>query len=142
MATKTGIIVLTRSQPVSVALVKGSYSHKWGFPKGNVEPNESPKKAAVREFKEETGATILEPRDDVTLYVKSDTPKNFYIDIVDRPFEMNPEDEEVLEAKWMPLDQLSLSNSYTYDVKLFYKIINGHSKIPEQRRLARIVNAL
>ena len=39
-------------------LIRDSYQH-WGFPKGHVEPGESPADAALREATEETGLTEL-----------------------------------------------------------------------------------
>ena len=142
MATKAGVIAVTRSKPNKVALVKGSYSGKWGFPKGDIESIETLKDAAFREFREETGINILEPVKDIKLHIKSDTPKVFFVDIVDTEFKMKPQETEVDDAKWIPLSELSNSSEFTYDVRLFYKIINGQSKIPAQRKIERLINSL
>jgi len=45
-------------QPL-VLLIRDSYDN-WGFPKGHLEPGESPTHAAIREVEEETGLTGLE----------------------------------------------------------------------------------
>ncbi len=39
-------------------LIKDCYNH-WGFPKGHLEPGETPAKAALRETREETGLVSL-----------------------------------------------------------------------------------
>ncbi len=41
-----------------VLLVKANYKNYWGFPGGVVDAGETPRKAAVRETKEETNVTI------------------------------------------------------------------------------------
>lgn len=49
----------------TVAMVCGSNSRSWLFPKGHVEPGESDEEAARREIAEETGLTDLEYLDDL-----------------------------------------------------------------------------
>jgi len=41
-------------------LVKNKNGYYWGFPKGHAENHESPKEAAERELKEETGLSIVQ----------------------------------------------------------------------------------
>jgi 8-oxo-dGTP pyrophosphatase MutT (NUDIX family) len=43
---------------LEVLLIRDGYGN-WGWPKGHVEPGESPEQAAVRECREETGLTRL-----------------------------------------------------------------------------------
>jgi 8-oxo-dGTP pyrophosphatase MutT (NUDIX family) len=45
-------------------LIRDSYRN-WGFPKGHVEPDESPSLAALREVQEETGLTDLSLRGEI-----------------------------------------------------------------------------
>lgn len=54
-----GIVFNDRSQ---VLLTKHSQNHHWSFPKGLIDPGQTPKEAAVREVKEEGGveAKILD----------------------------------------------------------------------------------
>jgi 8-oxo-dGTP pyrophosphatase MutT (NUDIX family) len=40
-------------------LIRGVKAGKWGFPKGAIEIGESPIQAALREFKEETGVSLI-----------------------------------------------------------------------------------
>ena len=145
--TKAGVIVLTRSKkskPVSIAMVKSSYSGKWGFPKGNIDRGETEKQAALREFKEETGVDILEPLHDVTLYVPDKSnPKVLFIDIVDTPFEMKRQESEISEIGWKSINELkSMKKELTFDVRLLLNILDGKSRIPAQQKLKRLIDSL
>lgn len=152
--TKAGVIVLTKSKkskPVSIAMVKGhdtlTYGPgKWGFPKGDIDRDESDIQGALREFKEETGVDILEPLHDVTLYVpdKGNRPKIFFIDIVDYPFVMNRQKTEVSEIGWKTINELkSMKRSeLTFDVRLLLNILDGNSRIPAQKKLKRLIDSL
>ena len=140
---KAGIMMFTRARPdVFVALVKGSYSGKWGFPKGNIDPGETPKQAAVREFKEETGVNVLEPMLEYRLSVTGEAPKLLYVSVVNTRFEMNPEDSEISEARWFNVKDLNRDPKFTYDVRLLSIILKGNSRIPAQRELALFINSL
>lgn len=146
--TKAGVIVLTRpkkSKPISIAMVKSSYSGKWGFPKGNIDRGETDKQAALREFKEETGVDILEPLHDVTLYVpdkRTNQPKVFFIDIVDSPFKMKRQESEISEIGWKTIDELKSMKDLTFDVRLLLNILEGKSRIPAQQKLKRLIDSL
>ena len=140
---KAGVMMFTRGRPdVYVALVKGSYSGKWGFPKGNIDPGETPKRAAVREFKEETGVPILEPNLDYRLIVPGKTPKILYVSFVDKKFQMNPEDSEISDSKWFKVNELSQSSVFTCDVRLLDRIMRGQSRNDEHIRLAAFIRSL
>lgn len=57
--TSAGGVIIRRIGGIPhVLLIRDSYQH-WGFPKGHVEPGESPADAALREAAEETGLTGL-----------------------------------------------------------------------------------
>lgn len=49
----------------TIAMVRGTHSRSWLFPKGHVELGESDEEAARREITEETGLTDLEYLDDL-----------------------------------------------------------------------------
>ena len=51
---------LNGHQPLFL-LIRDSYAN-WGFPKGHLEPGESPERAALREVVEETGLGAVESR--------------------------------------------------------------------------------
>ena len=140
---KAGVMMFTTRLPETyVALVKGSYSGKWGFPKGNIDSGETPKQAAVREFKEETGVPILEPRLDYKLIISGDTPKLFYVSVVNKKFQMKPEDSEISEAKWFNIKELSQDRSFTYDVRMLDMVLRGYSRKDEHIRLSVFIRSL
>ena len=140
---KAGVMMFTSGLPETyVALVKGSYSGRWGFPKGNIDSGETPKQAAVREFKEETGVPILEPSLEYTLRVSGDTPKLFYVSVVNKKFQMKPEDAEISEAKWFSIQELSQHRSFTYDVRMLDRILRGYSRNDEHIKLAAFIRSL
>ncbi|MEW6308380.1 MAG: NUDIX domain-containing protein [Bacillota bacterium] len=57
-----GVVVELGETETRVLLIQDRFG-RWSFPKGRVEPGESPAEAAVREVAEETGidGTVLEP---------------------------------------------------------------------------------
>jgi len=88
----------------------------WGFPKGLIEPGESPEQAAVREISEETGI----PRSALTLraplpsseyvYRRRDTGalifKRVHHFLVEAPADtaLQPDPAEIAEAAWLGFD--------------------------------------
>jgi 8-oxo-dGTP pyrophosphatase MutT (NUDIX family) len=61
MILSAGVVVVRREIACWKYLVLRAYRN-WDFPKGEVEPGESPLEAAVREAREETGLTDLDFR--------------------------------------------------------------------------------
>jgi 8-oxo-dGTP pyrophosphatase MutT (NUDIX family) len=61
MILSTGIIVVRKEEDGWKYLFLRAFRN-WDFPKGEIEPGESPLKAAVRETREETGITELDFR--------------------------------------------------------------------------------
>lgn len=68
-----GGVVFRRSvQGPRFLLIRDSYGH-WGFPKGHLEPGETPAEAAIRETTEETGLETLvlhRPLDTIDWYFR------------------------------------------------------------------------
>jgi len=57
--THAGGVVFRRDGSLRVLLASASTNpNQWVFPKGHIEPGETPEQAAVREVREETGATV------------------------------------------------------------------------------------
>ena len=55
-----GVVARRVDESVHLLLIRDSYG-KWGLPKGHVENGESSREAALREVREETGLTRLDP---------------------------------------------------------------------------------
>jgi 8-oxo-dGTP pyrophosphatase MutT (NUDIX family) len=61
-----GVVFRRRDREPLFLLIRDSYRN-WGFPKGHVEENEAPERAALREVQEETGVSDLTVRGRVDL---------------------------------------------------------------------------
>jgi bis(5'-nucleosidyl)-tetraphosphatase len=48
-----GVLLMTRSEPRSFLLMR--HADRWDLPKGRVDPDETDRECALREFEEETG---------------------------------------------------------------------------------------
>jgi 8-oxo-dGTP pyrophosphatase MutT (NUDIX family) len=109
-----GVVVRPGDAGHEVCLVSdGRY---WGFPKGLIEPGETPEQAALREISEETGI----PRDALTLgaplpaseyvYRRRDTGalifKRVHHFLVEAPAGtvLHPDPVEIAEAAWLGFD--------------------------------------
>ena len=55
---KGGVIILSQQKPTRVALFYQEKKNAFSFPKGHVEPGETPLQCAIREVKEETGLDV------------------------------------------------------------------------------------
>jgi len=87
----------------------GRHQGRWGLPKGNVEPGESPEAAAVRELLEETGleGTVIGLAG-VRTALRTDGPAVFLCYEVDAP-EGNVEagGDEISSVSWFSLSDLT-----------------------------------
>ncbi|HEY9448384.1 MAG TPA: NUDIX hydrolase [Gemmatimonadaceae bacterium] len=100
-------------------LIRDSYDN-WGFPKGHVERDEAPDRAAVREVQEETGLDELILRDAIDTidwyfrFRRRLIHKvcHFYLMESDSA-ETSPQREEgITECSWLPLDEALERISY------------------------------
>jgi 8-oxo-dGTP pyrophosphatase MutT (NUDIX family) len=80
--THAGGIVyrLEQGSPVFLLVTARRTPSHWVFPKGHIEPGETPEETAVREVDEEAGvrATIITPIDDVLLRVSGENQRIRY----------------------------------------------------------------
>ena len=126
-----GIIPLTfRENYYEVFLVqhiKGSY---WGFPKGHAEEKESPKEAAERELKEETGMTVVRYLPHPYLVSQYcfkrgeqfiDKTIHFYLAEVAPKYSCRS--EEVVQGRWVPLKDFHAYVTFKEEEELFQKLI-------------------
>ncbi len=121
-----GIVFRRSAEGVEVCLVNdGRY---WGFPKGLIEPGETPEVAALREISEETGLVrevlLLKAALPLTEYVyrRRDSGslifKRVHHFLVEAPAgaELHPDPAEIAEAAWLGLGEarrrLSFKNTY------------------------------
>jgi len=126
-----GIIPLTYREnywEVFIVLhLKGNY---WGFPKGHAEKGESPKEAAEREMKEETGMSVIRYLLDSYLTERYQFPRegqlidktvHFYLAEVTTEFSIEP--EEIVEGKWIALKDLLSYYTFKEEKELFQDLI-------------------
>lgn len=103
-------------------LIRDSYRN-WGFPKGHLEENEPPERAAVREVEEETGLTGLAvrgPIESIDWYFRFrgrliHKVCHFYL-MESRVAKTSPQREEGITAcRWLPfeaaLERISYANA-------------------------------
>ncbi len=99
----------------------------WTFPKGLVEPGESPERTALREVFEETGyeAEILAPLGSVTYWFVRDGKRvKKTVDwFLMRPLRrVKDPDWEVLDVEWVPLEEAEKRLRYKSDRELLARV--------------------
>lgn len=91
-----------------VFLISHQSASHWSFPKGHGEPGESPKEAAIRELKEETGLSVVKFLTDTPLiesyqfYTKGERvykTVSYFLAAVEG--EVALQVEEIAEGKWV-----------------------------------------
>lgn len=115
---------------IQYLLIKDGYG-RWTWPKGRIEKDEDPKRAAIREVSEETGLKKIK--------IVGQLPKNRYIfrkeDFLvfktvwlyliqaDSKEKVSSQKEEILEAKWFTPNQVSEILAYKGTDKIFKKAL-------------------
>lgn len=88
------------------------------LPKGHVDPGETPRQTAAREVREETGvdAEPVEKLGDVRYFYQRDGKRIFkrvtFFLFAYRGGSLDDHDDEVEEARWMPLEEAAHALSY------------------------------
>lgn len=109
-----GIVYRKRAGRIDVALISVGEPPRWQLPKGLVDRGERPEETAVREVREEAGvqSTIVAPLDRIGYWyqrteagtrVRVRKFVHFYL-LRYRSGSVRQHDAEVLEARWIPLD--------------------------------------
>lgn len=85
------------------ALVQGSYTGKWSFPKGHSNEGEQPIECTLREVAEETGIDELpEPLEYLQVGYG-----NYFVFNLPEPVPLIPRDtREIMDTKWVTLDEM------------------------------------
>ncbi len=107
------IIVATRpTEDGAEFLMARHQTRGWELPGGKIEGNEGPVHCALREFKEETGHLLLEPKYVFKLEKENGTCHVFTGGMGERVTVVE-EDEAIMETRWfqrLPEDNLAFPN--------------------------------
>ena len=123
-----GVVVRRAAHGYEVCLV--SDGQHWGFPKGHIEPGETPEAAALREIAEETGIALE------SLVLRAPLPPSEYVYrrpnhgalvfkrvhhfVVEVPegTELHPDPAEIAEAVWLGFDEAKARLSFRNSVSV------------------------
>lgn len=101
----------------------------WGFPKGHIDPGEKSEDAALREVEEETGikAEIIKKLGDNGYVYQRDGEKVFKLVIIFLmkyvSGEVKYQQEELLDAKWVSIEEALGKLSFKKDVEFLKKAL-------------------
>ena len=122
----TGILI----EDGKILLVKQKVNpdREWSLPGGKVEVGESLEQALVREIKEETGLTILDPTEMgcIDFYFGENTEPNWVVYIfrvTDFTGELQPNDEG--ELRWWKIDEIPYDQMWQDDIHWLPRLIDG-----------------
>jgi 8-oxo-dGTP pyrophosphatase MutT (NUDIX family) len=114
-----GVVVRGDETIVIVPTRRGAQGQKvLALPKGHVDPGETPEQTATREVREETGvdAELVEKLGEVRYFYQRDGKRifkrvSFYLFAYGEG-SLDDHDDEVEEARWMPLEEAAHALSY------------------------------
>lgn len=105
-----GVIYRVTGAQVEVALIATDHGGRWGLPKGHVNRGETAEAAALREVEEETGLSgdIIQHLATIEYWFRAGTSRiHKYVDLFLIRYssgEVRPQEAEVDDARWFPLD--------------------------------------
>ncbi len=115
-----GCTMIARDDAGRVLLVRHSYgSGLWAFPGGGLNRGEQPLAAAIREFAEELGCAVTDPRHVGTLeedYHGVRNTAHIFTGLIAGP--PRPDMREIVEARFFAVDELPHGTSCTVHVRL------------------------
>jgi 8-oxo-dGTP pyrophosphatase MutT (NUDIX family) len=132
---KSGAIIISRDNPIFIALLYRANHDDWSFPKGHIEKNESPIEAAKREVLEETGLSVRLISDDLPLmeYTHPNGDK-----IIVYMFLMQSQDDGNLKAEfngdkiiWVPYREVANKLSYLNTREYFTAVSSVFRRVIE-----------
>ena len=135
-----GIVYRKKGGQVEIALILDPYK-KWTFPKGRIEKNESPERAAVREVGEEIGISNLRPIrlvDKIDYWFRREGElyhKFVYFFLLEAPIEgkLKHQKEEILDVRWFkPEKSLEAVGYRKDDVPLLQKSLQFLERLAQK----------
>jgi len=127
-----GVVVRGDEAIVIVPTRRGAQGQKvLALPKGHVDPGETPDQTALREVREETGveAEMVEKLGDVRYFYQRDGKRihkrvTFFL-FAYRGGSLEDHDDEVEEARWMPLEEAAHALSYEGEREMAAKALSA-----------------
>ncbi len=126
-----GGIIINNGQVLIIknAAMRDKNKAYWGFPKGHINPGEKSEEAAIREIKEETGVEveIVKKLGESRYVFTKDGEKIFklvvYFVMNYKSGELKPQQDEVLEVKWVELEEALKILSFKKDKEMLQKAL-------------------
>lgn len=130
-----GVVVRDGEVIVIVPTRRGAQGQRvLGLPKGHVDPGETAEQAARREVREEAGveADLVEKLGDVRYFYQRDGQRifkmvRFYL-FDYRSGALEDHDDEVEEARWMPLEEAARALSYRGEREMVQRALSAISR--------------
>jgi 8-oxo-dGTP pyrophosphatase MutT (NUDIX family) len=115
--TYGAVLCIKRKSGDLYALVQGSYTGKWSFPKGHSNEGEKPLECTLREVGEETGIDKLpEPSEYIQIGYG-----NYFVFYLEESIPLIPRDtHEIMDTKWVTLEEMERM-SLNADASLYRK---------------------
>lgn len=130
-----GVVVRDGAVIVIVPARRGAQGQRvLGLPKGHVDPGENAQQAARREVREEAGveAEIVEKLGDVRYFYQRDGQRIFkmvrFFLFAYRGGSLDDHDDEVEEARWMPLEEAARALSYKGEREMVGRALSAIAK--------------
>lgn len=130
-----GVVVRGDHVIVIVPTRRGAQGQRvLGLPKGHVDPGENAEQAARREVREEAGveADMVEKLGDVRYFYQRDGQRIFkmvrFFLFRYREGDLEDHDDEVEEARWMPLAEAARALSYKGEREMVGRALSAISK--------------
>ena len=121
-----GCVIIVHNK---VLLIRDT-NQNWGFPKGHVEENETEIETAKRETKEEVNldVEIDENKRFEIVYNTDEDVEKTVVYFVAKPInnEIKPQDGEVIDIKWVDIEEADQQITFDNVRELFRKIISSY----------------
>ncbi len=129
-----GVAHRTKNGLTEVVVIQTSSEGRWQLPKGIIDAGETAETAALREVREEAGidCEVIEPLDEIEYWFVAayDGPKKRYhkkVHFYLMKFlkgDVNDHDHEVIEARWVGIDEAESMLAFDSEKKLIVKAKN------------------